>query len=510
MKTWGRLSAVIVLTSCMAPAFAAWGQTRQVTEQGFIFTGQYTVADWAKYIFLPFQVPAGTTAVKVKYSYEADDKKTAMLEIGVYDSEQFRGWSSTGKKEFTIAEGRAQTTDSYLAGTIPAGEWHIELGVTSVSEATEKAAKLVGQKVPSRSSTVTYRVEVELSREPMGPPFVMPAKQAVVIKAQPGWYMGDLHCHSSHSDGEFSYPEVLDFARAQGLNFIATAEHNSLSHFQDLPEMQRRHPDMLILYGIEYTSYLGHANVYNFDQMFDYHATNPGYDLNPVLDQIHAGGGYFSPNHPAPFIGIGLPFEVQGVDWSKVDFYEIVNGRTRILGFIPNPINVKARRDWDAMLQQGLRITAVGGSDDHSAGQHESPISTPVGTPTTVVWAPELSTRGILDGLKAGHVYILPRGPKSGIKLEFTASGGGRSVMMGDAITANEIEFKVQVDGAALKTLRIIENGRARVVPITSAHFEHSFRRQPRSAGYIRLEVRSGSFPQLISNPIYYNPLSGR
>jgi hypothetical protein len=504
MKKWGWVATVVGLAVCASVGSSAWGQTRQATEQGYVITGQYTVADWGKYLELPFAVPAGTTAIKVKYSYAADDNKTAVLEIGVYDPEKFRGWSSTAKKEFTIARDLARTTDSYLAGAIPAGEWRVELGVASVSKATEKAAKLVGQDVPSRSSVVTYRVEIELSREPGGEVFVMPPKKDVVIKSQPGWYKGDLHCHSTHSDGEFSYPAVLDFAHDQGLDFIATAEHDTISHFQYLPEMQQRLPDMLILYGIEYTSYLGHANVYNYDRMFDFHATNPGYDLNPVLDLIHAGGGYFSPNHPAAFLGIGLPFEITAVDWSKVDFYEVVNGRMRILGFIPNPINVKAQRDWDAMLQKGLRITAIGGSDDHSAGQHESPISTPVGTPTTVVWAPELSTRGILDGLKAGHVYVLPRGPKSGLKIEFTAEGNGKSVMMGDAIAAQEIAFKVKVEGAAGKTLRIVENGRARLVPITSGRFEHTFSRRPQSSGYVRLEVRAGSFPQLIANPIYY------
>lgn len=41
------------------------------------------------------------------------------------------------------------------------------------------------------------------------------------------WYRGDCHVHSVHSDGELTPEELAVRARAAGLDFIATTEHNS-------------------------------------------------------------------------------------------------------------------------------------------------------------------------------------------------------------------------------------------------------------------------------------------
>ena len=77
-----------------------------------------------------------------------------------------------------------------------------------------------------------------------------------------------------------------------------------------------------------------------------------------------------------------------------------------------------------------------------------------VGIPTTVVYARELSQPAILEGIKAGHVFIQVTGP-DGVPLYLTAG----DAMMGDAITATTgkgVAFKMatkQVVGTKLKLL---------------------------------------------------------
>lgn len=488
----GLLSAVAV-----RPAAPAAEATR------YFFEGQYSFSDWGRYIDLPFQVPEDTTIIKVRYSYSAHDGKPAVLDIGLYDPEKFRGWSGGARSEFAVSESLELTTEGYLAGAIPAGEWRVELGIPIVEPSASFIYGLVGLDSPKRSSIVSYQVEVELFDDPVGEPFVMPPKHEVVLSTEPGWYYGDLHCHSTHSDGEYPLEVVLEFARRQGLDFIAPTEHNTISHFARIPELQALYDDMLILYGLELTSYIGHANIFDYFGFVDYRATDPDYDINAVIDEVHAGGGYYSPNHPAAFLSIGIPYLIEDTDWSKVNFYEVVNGRTRLLNSTPNPINLKALQIWDRMLREGHRITAIGGSDDHQAGRPDNPISSPIGIPTTVVYAEELSSRGIMEGLAAGRAYILNEG-RGEMRIEFTASGGGQPVMMGDLIEAGEIEFRIKVEGARFKALFIIENGFPLFLPILSDNFEHTFKRRPRSSGYIRLEVMSGHFHEIITNPIYY------
>lgn len=55
-------------------------------------------------------------------------------------------------------------------------------------------------------------------------------------------------------------------------------------------------------------------------------------------------------------------------------------------------------------LNQGRRITAIGGSDNHDAAiPHDQPSV--LGRPATVVYAKGLSTDAILAGLRAGRLF---------------------------------------------------------------------------------------------------------
>ncbi len=36
-----------------------------------------------------------------------------------------------------------------------------------------------------------------------------------VVNPQPGWYGGDFHCHTYHSDGALSAPELAEEAKRQ-------------------------------------------------------------------------------------------------------------------------------------------------------------------------------------------------------------------------------------------------------------------------------------------------------
>src|SRR5581483_5398553 len=68
-------------------------------------------------------------------------------------------------------------TSSYLAGPLPPGEWRLLLGVPNIRKNVR--------------SEYTARIFLSASPEP----------QPVVLRDTPGWYQGDLHAHTEHSDG---------------------------------------------------------------------------------------------------------------------------------------------------------------------------------------------------------------------------------------------------------------------------------------------------------------------
>ena len=77
---------------------------------------------------------------------------------------------------------------------------------------------------------------------------------------------------------------------------------------------------------------------------------------------------------------------------------EVANGYDE---FAEHPRDQKAGTGldyWQRLLDQGLRLTAIGGSDTHDVDIG----SLGIGVPTTVVYAGELSERAILGGVRAG------------------------------------------------------------------------------------------------------------
>src|SRR5262249_15267443 len=85
-------------------------------------------------------------------------------------------------------------------------------------------------------------------------------------------------------------------------------------------------------------------------------------------------------------------------------------------------------------LANGYRLAGIGGSDNH---RPEIPLEKPgsVGSPTTVVYAAELSVPAILAALRAGHVFIDLTASRDRL-LELSATSGDRVEIAGDTLEA--------------------------------------------------------------------------
>ena len=60
------------------------------------------------------------------------------------------------------------------------------------------------------------------------------------------WYKGNLHCHSTVSDGALTPQEVADLYRKNGWNFLALTEHNIYTDWQEF-----NREDFIIIPGVE-------------------------------------------------------------------------------------------------------------------------------------------------------------------------------------------------------------------------------------------------------------------
>ena len=304
MTVWQAWSAAL-LTLLAAPAGA----------KTLTLSGVLTHADHQTYREVPFRVPAGVTALTVVFAYDGKDQK-AVIDLGLRDPDRLRGWSGGNKARFTLTETWA--TPSYLPGPLRPGVWKLILGVPNLRPGAQ----------------ARYAATITLDHSPVFHGFA-----EAPLKTGPGWYRGDLHLHTGHSDGACAAQSgakapcpvfrTLDAAAARGLDFVAVTDHNTTSHFQALADLQPAYDRLLLIPGREVTTFQGHANVLGMTAPLDFQLGGPhAPTFGRILDQAARAQALVVINHP----GLPLGEACMGCGWTaKVDFgrieaVEVING----------------------------------------------------------------------------------------------------------------------------------------------------------------------------------------
>ncbi|WP_297109478.1 CehA/McbA family metallohydrolase [uncultured Devosia sp.] len=415
-------------------------------------TAHVTRADQAAnpYYYIPFEVPEGTTRIDVTFSYpKAED---CIIDLGAFDprdtgyptADGFRGWSGGARDRFFIATDDA--TPGYIHGEIHPGTWNVILGL---------------YKVPEQGAMI--RADIALDATPRA--LVPQPERSFPVRGGAGWYKGDLHCHTYHSDAKGS-PETLHAAARQaGLDFLAIADHNTIS--------QRRYfhphssPDLVFVRGMEVTTAVGHANVFGLDEWIDFRMTRPS-DAHVLERLVHERGGLLSINHDKPVIP--WDYELPAADCQEV-------WQSTWLDW-----NWVALERYQNRLASGMKFSAIGGSDYHQPAdlRPEGPLV--LARPTTVLFLPELSEDAILAAMKSGHGYVTegPNGPHLEIRAGAVVMGGGVDMLLG---------LDVTVRGAAGDNVVLIDA----TGPIAEVEIEGNdwTKRVPldRPTGFVRAEV---------------------
>jgi hypothetical protein len=449
-----------------------------------IFEADVSPADRARspFVYWPFLVPAGATVITVTYEYSglmpADESWGGnTLDLGLFGPRgtrfggaDFRGWSGSFRRSVTITA--TDATPAYLTGS-PAGMWNVMVGLYKIAP-----------------QGCHYRVVVDVSTEPQlassasslaadSPP--APAVAATSQKGA-GWYKGDLHCHTVHSDGEDSLADLVAAARNRGLDFLGITEHNTVSHLASLPTLST--PDLVLLAGEEITTYSGHANVWGIRSWVDFRCTTVQ-EIGQVIEIAHRQGALFSVNHPkqeGPPWGFGFGSDL------NFDCLEVWQAPFWVS-------NYQSLALWDSLLRQGRRVVGVGGSDLHRLGTPEAPSPYPLATPTTWVYASALTPAAILDGIRRGHVAITA--DVSGPSLEFSAHAGlpdaaGEEALMGDDLVVpagGAASFTARVRGGQGRLLQLVcPAGVVFTAPVSDEDAGFNFTASPEQLG-------AGAFP---------------
>jgi hypothetical protein len=445
--------------------------------------GEVTRADYETLRELPFEVPVGTARIELHLDAEGTEART-VFDVGLRSPEGLRGWSGGRRERLHVS--MLEASAGYLPGPITAGRWAVILGVPNIREGRRDA----------------FRVDITLHDRARD--------WGAATRSEPAWYAGDLHAHSGHSDGRIRVgtPQsiggpvhvVFDTARRAGLDFVTLSDHNTVAHWLDVARLQPFYAPMLLLPGREVTTYRGHANTVGERAFNEFRLSSPKASPLEVLAPIRRDGAFVSINHP------GRPDDetCMGCGWnvdddamlSAVDGVEIVNGMTH-----SGPQSGWAI--WARWLNRGHRLTAVGGSDEHTPDETNDYA---LGQPTTVVWADELSEAALVAGLKAGRVYVRVDGP-SGPTLDLRATDGTTEWHMGDEVpsgTLTRLTFHAAVGGAVGQTLAWIRNGEVvGTRPVNGPQVTVSQSLSVSVGDWVTVVLRRGDQPTLFGNPIY-------
>ncbi len=392
------------------------------------------------FYLVPFEVPVGTVEIEVRHQSLGDGD---ILDFGVEDPDGFRGWGGGNTEPAVVGVGAASR--SYLPGPMPTGTWNVVVG----------KAKVV-------SSAPRSHIEVFIRQTPTLPdateraPFV-----AATLSNEARFYAGDLHVHSADSgDARPPLQEIVDFARAKGLDFIVVTDHNTTSQLARLTPVQADNDDVLLVPGMEFTTYAGHMNAFGVSGYVD-HKLGLTTTIDDAVTAFSAQGALVSINHP----NLDLGDVCIGCAWTHpipdgVDAVEIATGGTDQSGFI---FGQGARDFWDTLLDDGSHAAPVGGSDDHRAGVDLEAFGSPIGDPTTLIFAESLSLAALQAGLRDNRTVVKLQGPADPM-VDFTttparAEHEGRTDTVFGAI-GDTVQVSARVTSGAGTTVRFVQDGR--------------------------------------------------
>jgi hypothetical protein len=557
------LSSLLLLVPAAASAAPPTACPGRAIAPDQVITGEFDTSFNKSYAMVPFEVPHGTTAIRVKYCWDQPESGTSRhtLDLGLYEPrrshkgtwgpKEFRGWGGSSHRDVTLsAEGFSteaeylanprieppgKTTRAFLPGRIRPGLWAAELGVAAVIPQSEGDA----------DGKVGWRVEIELADDPAfaDEPYRGARYDKTAANPTAGWYAGDFHVHAEHSGyGDATMTETFRYAFAPlaqggaGLDFITLSDYVGGSAWPEIGRYQPAHPGKLIVRSAEVITYRGHTNNHGSAKFVDYREgriferqadgtfklVRGTRDPRDLFDEVHAAGGWTQINHPTIFPpvnpaaaalcrGCFWEYSDEETDFSKVDAYEIATGPADIAG-TQNPFTVTAIAEYERQLGLGHKFAAVGSSDSHDAGSGTGPLDAPIGEARTVLYANELSERGIRCAIKRRHTYVKVSGA-SAPDLRFEAHpfwhrGWWKTAIVGDVVKAPGAGFVIRVTGGNGRRLLVVANGETiRNVPVTSDDFTFSF--ATGGTGHWRVQLMNGSLVETVSSPIWIEPGKG-
>lgn len=199
-------------------------------------------------------------------------------------------------------------------------------------------------------------------------------------KAQ--WLKGNLHMHTTESDGSRAPQVAVDDFAARGYDFIMISDHDKVT-----PPTMVNHRGMVLIPGNEVSARGPHLLHVNAGKRIE-----PELDRQKVIDAIEADGGFAVMNHPnwsRDYNHCPLPVLKRLQGYAGIEIFN--GGADLALG------SGVATDKWDAVLSAGRIVWCYANDDSH----HDEEV----GRGWNMVLTADRTAAGIVAALRAGRCY---------------------------------------------------------------------------------------------------------
>jgi len=344
-------------------------------------------------------------------------------------------------------------------------------------------------------------------------------------------YAGNLHTHTSYSDGEALHAQIAQAAEDAGLDFVVITDHNVW-----VDGLERYYGKVLLLVGEEVHDVrrqpqANHLLVYDAGAEMVLQADDP----QKLIDEVNQHGGFCYLAHPYEYAGrFGNEEAIPWQDWDVTGYVglEIWNYMSEFKALASR--NVLAAvyysycqelgirgpfrdmlRHWDYLLSQGRHIPVIGNADAHGTSYSMGPfqrvlfpyeylfrcINTHILTEHPFNGFLEHDKTLIYDALRAGRTWVGYDLPASTAGFRFTArSGSNQALIGGELVRAGAAIFEVHTPQEA--DIRLIFNGQV-LARTKGTHLKYTTAEPGayRAEAYRRYRLSSRGW--IFSSPIY-------
>lgn len=171
----------------------------------------------------------------------------------------------------------------------------------------------------------------------------------------------ELHTHTIHSDGAFTPKELVESAKKYGYYGIALTDHNTSSGCKEAVEWGKK-LGVLVIPGIEWTTFYGHIVVLGGNSNIDWRKVNRE-SVVTLIKEAKAQGDIVGLAHP---YRVGYPVCTGGKNefpkeiFEHLDYYEVLSGE------VDDISNQRSIKEYNDLIGLGYKLSPTYGRDWHS------------------------------------------------------------------------------------------------------------------------------------------------